>query len=375
MFVHDVMAQRQDMLRYLPAPQDFRREKSNIPNDLAIVAYFAGTDSLYVFIATNTDVLGKVIPIAQAELDKKVRLLIRAASTPPRSARDTARTGVARAQNAGPRLDFYTLSAELYDVLIAPVQRDLGNHQQLAIMPSGELYYLPFQMLGHRLPDGTFTYLDDERTVFYLDRMRVDTLKPARTPPRIMAFGNADGTLSSAQQEVEEIHDIFPTSRVLVRDSATEALARSVPDQFNVVHFATHGSLDYRNFKNSYLTLAPGGGQDGRLTLLEVWGDKTLSHRQLVVLSACNTAVTDTAGGPPESPAIGFLDGGVKTVIASLWPVNDVATAQLMADFYRNLGTMAKDEALRAAQRALRANPKYALPYYWGAWVLIGDWR
>ncbi|MFN2571156.1 MAG: tetratricopeptide repeat protein [Gemmatimonadales bacterium] len=375
-FVRDVMTKRQDMRLYLSAPQDFRRVKGTIPSDLAIVAYFAGPDSLYVFIATRTDVTGKVIPIAQAAPDAKVRLLVRAASTPPAAGRDTARTGVARARSAGPRPDFYALSAELYALLIAPVERELGTHHQLAIMPSGELYYLPFQMLGHRLPDSSFTYLDDERTVFYMDRMRLaDSSATPPPPPLIMAFGNADGTLSSAQQEVEELRTIFPTSRVLVRDSATEALARSVPDQFNIVHFATHGNLDYRKFENSYLTLAPGGGQDGRLTLGEVWGDTTLMHRQLVVLSACNTAVTDAGGGLPESPAIGFLDGGVKTVIASLWPVNDIATSQLMADFYRNLGTMRKDEALRAAQRALRANPKYAHPYYWGAWVLIGDWR
>ena len=376
LFVRTVMANRMDMSRYLPPAERFRSAKGKIPDDLAIVAYIAGPDSLYVFIATHTDVRGKVVPIGQAELDKKVRLLVRAASTAPGATRDTARTGIARARSAAPRLDFYALSAELFDLLIAPIEREIGTHHQLAIMPSGQLYFLPFQMLGHRLSNGTFTYLDDERTVFYMDQMRLPDSSAPRPPPlRIMAFGNADGTLSSAQLEVEELHTMFPTSRVLVGDSATETLARSVPDQFNAVHFATHGNLDYQRFENSYLTLAPGGGQDGKLTLLEVWGDTTLAHRQLVVLSACNTAVTDTARGLPASPASGFLDGGVHTVIASLWPVNDAATGQLMSDFYRNLGTMEKDEALRAAQRALRAKPQYAHPYYWAAWVLIGDWR
>jgi CHAT domain-containing protein len=231
-------------------------------------------------------------------------------------------------------------------------------------------------MLGHRRPDGVFAFLDDERTVFYMDRLDLPApTAPAPPTPLIMAFGNSDGSLSSSQLEVEELHTMFPTSRVYVRDGATEALARAVPPQFNVVHFATHGNLDYQKVENSYLTLAPGGGEDGRLALGEVWGDTTLWHRQLVVLSACNTAVTNLTSGLPTSPASGFLDGGVRTVIASLWPVNDAATGLLMAGFYRNLGTMQKDEALRAAQRTLRANPKYAHPYYWGAWVLMGDWR
>ena len=153
-----------------------------------------------------------------------------------------------------------------------------------------------------------------------------------------------------------------------------------------MVHFATHGNLDYQDFEQSYLTLAPspGGQDDGRLTLKEVWRMTGFGGRRMVVLSACNTAVSEEkVAGWPNSPATAFLDIGVPTVIASLWPVDDAATSILISAFYRNLlrvnptthQAMSTAEALRAAQLALRADPRYAHPYYWGAWVLVGDPR
>ncbi|RZK56292.1 MAG: CHAT domain-containing protein, partial [Pedobacter sp.] len=76
------------------------------------------------------------------------------------------------------------------------------------------------------------------------------------------------------------------------------------------------------------------------------------------------------------SPANSLLVSGVKSVVASLWSVDDEATSLLMSAFYENMGkSMPKAQALRKAQETLSHNPKFAHPFYWGAFILYGEWR
>ena len=162
------------------------------------------------------------------------------------------------------------------------------------------------------------------------------------------------------------------------REEATEDKAKFAEDKYNVMHFATHGNLDYEDFSKSYLTMAgnPAKNEDGRLTLEELWGMEVMNHLNIVVLSACQTAVTKGSNeSSPVSPASGFLQNGVKSVVATLWKVDDEATSLLVADFYKNLKTMDAVDALRTAQVSLSANPKFAQPYYWAGAILLGDWR
>ena len=120
---------------------------------------------------------------------------------------------------------------------------------------------------------------------------------------------------------------------------------------------------------------------DGYLTAEEVgWLD--LSRVELVVLSACQTVIGRTSTGEGlMGLRRAFRLAGAQTVIASLWSVDDEATAELMKDFYENLWTkgMGRHEALRAAQlkmlRENRSKRGAALPSTWGAFVLSGDWK
>ena len=144
------------------------------------------------------------------------------------------------------------------------------------------------------------------------------------------------------------------------------------------MHFATHGNLDYEDFSKSFITMAgnPSKSEDGKLTLEELWGMEVMTHLHIVVLSACQTAVTKGSNeSSAVSPASGFLQNGVKSVVATLWKVDDEATALLMDDFYKNIKTMDSVDALRSAQITLSKNPKFVHPYYWAAVVLLGDWR
>ena len=119
-----------------------------------------------------------------------------------------------------------------------------------------------------------------------------------------------------------------------------------------------------------------GGGEDGRLEVHEVFGLSL--HARLLVLSACQTGVG--AGALADVPAgddwVGlaqaFLYSGAANVLATLWPVQDVATARFMERFYTELAAGRPDaEALAEAQRAAARNPRTAHPFYWAAFALV----
>jgi len=95
-------------------------------------------------------------------------------------------------------------------------------------------------------------------------------------------------------------------------------------------------------------------------------------HADLVVLSACETALGKVASGDDVIGFTrGFLYAGAGSLISSLWQVDDQATHDLMVDFYSNRKTMPKDESLRQAQ--IKVKQKYPHPFYWAAFLLTGN--
>jgi CHAT domain-containing protein len=91
-----------------------------------------------------------------------------------------------------------------------------------------------------------------------------------------------------------------------------------------------------------------------------------------VTLSACETGLGRAAGGDLVGLCRGFLAAGARTLVVSLWRVDDAATAELMAAFYRQLTAgQSPAAALRAAQLAGLA--RYGHPYYWAPWVVVGN--
>jgi CHAT domain-containing protein len=126
--------------------------------------------------------------------------------------------------------------------------------------------------------------------------------------------------------------------------------------------------------------LAPGEGQDGRLEVHEVFGLHLSAD--LVVLSACQTGLASgaLADVPPGDDWVGltraFLHAGARRVVATLWPVDDWATAALMERFYEGyVGGAEPAQALAAAQRVLIAQPATAHPFYWAGFVAVGGAR
>jgi CHAT domain-containing protein len=171
---------------------------------------------------------------------------------------------------------------------------------------------------------------------------------------------------------------LYSNAAVFVRHQATKEKVLSLPPTYSAIHFATHGILDYSNIENSYLVLAPENSDpaSGHLTIDEVTQMTNLYDTRLVTLSACNTAIgKEMIKGWLINPANAFLRSGVRTVVASLWQVDDAATSILMKEFYRNLKTMETVEALRTAQMTVMRDARFAQPYFWAGFVLIGQWR
>ena len=186
--------------------------------------------------------------------------------------------------------------------------------------------------------------------------------------------------------EARWIADLVPSSSdrfvatglAATRHAATNGALRD----YRIVHFAAHALLDDDHPEVSGIALSlfdeHGAAQDGLLRLHDI-RERLDLRADLVVISACETALgRDVPGEGLMGLARGFFGAGAARVVASLHRVPDAATAQLMREFYKGmLGShrLTPAAALRAAQLRMMGEPQWSDPYYWGAFVLLGDPR
>ncbi len=219
-----------------------------------------------------------------------------------------------------------------------------------------------------------------------------------RNLARSMGFeGESIPVLPATEKEVDEIASLLGRNawkaQNFKRSDATEDnLKKSVNPK--LIHIATHGfflsDVDLDDSENSELAQNPlfrsgvllaGAGvdrdeslrlEDGVLTAYEAM-NLNLDQTELVVLSACETGLGEVRNGEGVyGLQRSFLVAGANTVLMSLWQVDDVATQELMNAFYAFwLTGIEKHEAFRKAQ--LQMKEKYQIPYFWGAFVLIGN--
>ncbi|MEW6279903.1 MAG: CHAT domain-containing protein [Candidatus Eremiobacterota bacterium] len=347
--VNHLRAQDPDFERLVAVrPSTLSKLQSRLPEDTLLVQYFAGAEQLYLFVATREHLKLYSVPSARAELERKVMAARRAISgqAPPNQPLE-----------------------ELYGLLVQPLEAELEGKRVLAVLPSGMLYYLPFAALS-KPGQG---YLVQRHAVAILTPTEVTELgqgPPPDRPSSLLALGDPDGSLPGARREVEELARLFPSPTTFMGQQATEARVQS-PGSASVVHLATHGVLDPHDVNESYLLVA-----DGKLTTGEVYG-LDFSQVQLVTLSACSTALAERQpGGEVANLAQAFSVAGSHSMLASLWKVDDEATATLMVEFYRQLSDgKSKAEALRQAQLKVLREPRWSNPACWAAFELIGDWR
>ncbi len=189
--------------------------------------------------------------------------------------------------------------------------------------------------------------------------------------------------LRSSELEAESIMSVAPKGEVLaaLNFKASRATATSPAlSQYRIIHFATHGVVDFENPDLSGVVLSmvdeKGQPQDGYLRLHDIYNLSLPAD--LIVLSACETGVgRELKGEGLIALTRGFMYAGAARVVASLWKVDDVATAELMTEFYKQMfgGGLTPAAALRAAQLKLSHQPRWRAPYYWAGFVLQGEWK
>jgi CHAT domain-containing protein len=262
---------------------------------------------------------------------------------------------------------------ELYDLLFNEVP--LARGEKLIIVPHGVLHYLPFQAL--KAPDGK--YLVEKFPISNLSSaslLKFIQEKRKSVGESLLAFGNPDFgipamQLKYAEQEVKDIGLYFPNAKILLGADATKQNAQNLSGNYNLLHFATHADLNEEApLETSLLLARDKSGEIAKLTVQDIF--QLRLKTSLVVLSACETMLGSLSNG---DELIGFnrafFYAGTPSIITTLWKIDDRASSLLMNEFYRNLKSLGKSQALRSAQ--LSVKEKFDHPYFWAAFILSGD--
>jgi CHAT domain-containing protein/Tfp pilus assembly protein PilF len=308
----------------------------------------------------------------------------------------------------------------LSQMLLSPVAGHL-NKRRIIVIADGALNYIPFQMLPS--PSNSELLVAEHEIVnapsaSILGELREEVAGRRARSKVLAAFGNpalgsgaqndqaASGEpLHDALRDIELNGDSFDLSKIgqlffaereinnlqeIATPAATFAatgfaanrdqLFKMDLSQYAILHFATHGLLDPKHPENSGILLATVDDQGkklkGFINLQDVYSLR--APVDLVVLSACRTGLgREIRGEGLVGLTRGFMYAGATTVVASLWKVDDAATAELMKRFYSEilLNHKTPDEALRIAQNSIRQIPEWSAPHYWAGFTLQGEYR
>jgi CHAT domain-containing protein len=259
----------------------------------------------------------------------------------------------------------------LHRRLLEPARPEIRG-DRLVIVPHGVLHYLPFSAL--RSPAGRWVVEDYAlSTLPSASVLRYLADKGTAAPATALVIGNPDLgvelALPWAEREARMVGQRGPGATVLLGADATEAQVKKLLENVGLVHFATHGALSEADPLSSAVLLVPGGGEDGRLEVREVFGLDL--HAKLVVLSACETGLGKLSRG---DELVGlqraFLYAGTPAVVTTLWKVDDRASYELVRAFYKQLDVAGPVEALRQAQ--LETLLTFPHPFGWAAFGLTG---
>jgi CHAT domain-containing protein len=273
--------------------------------------------------------------------------------------------------------NFLTPSKAAYNWLIRPIEADLAQSEveTLVFVLDGLLRRLPMSALS----DGN-DYLIQKYAVALTPGLQLlDTQSIASEDFQVFAGGLSEArqgfsALPGVLSELTQIEKTVP-AQDLVNLDFTETNVRNLLNSstFPIIHLATHGEFSSKAEDTFVLTW------DDRINASELENllrrdSKHEDAIELLVLSACRTAAGD------DRAALGLagvaVRAGAKSTVASLWYISDAATSVLMTQFYTELSkqTETKAESLRRAQEAVLQNDRFSHPYFWAAFVLVGNW-
>ncbi len=283
--------------------------------------------------------------------------------------------------------EYLSIAQELYDIIIRPMEKELqsGDITTLYWMLNGALRLLPLAALH----DGEQFLLEKYRTISITTSSKIGAMP--REQWNCLGMGVTREyaghlALTSVKEELENIismentNGVIPGDILLDEQFTCEAMEEYLEDGYKAVHIASHFELNPINETLSYLLL--GDGSKIRMDELSC-KNRMFKGVDLVVFSACSTGLGTASTRGREVDSIGNLaeTQGAKTVLATLWPVEDKSTSMLMREFYRfREGGMTIVEALQQAQLALlNGNIKsgdghdFTHPYFWAPFILIGN--
>lgn len=418
-----------------PVPLSLQQVQQNVLDpETLLLEYSLGEERSYVWAVTHDSIKSFELPArAQIEsLSRRAYELLTATNRP--IANETIQQRLARIRLAED--EFTRTSATLSQMILGPVAGEL-HEKRIVIVADGALQYLPFPALP--LPSGNPAsplivqheiVLLPSASALWLMREELRGRQPAPKAVAILAdavfdkgdarlgvtakgisrnrsknssdlmvasaqtramrsfngLGSGRGTLGRlpfSRREADAIKALIPEKDVMLALGfrASRATATSPElSEYRYVHFATHGLLNSEQPELSGILLSSydefGKRQNGFLQLHDVYNLKLSAD--LVVLSACETALgKDIRGEGLVGLTRGFMYAGVPRIVASLWNVDDAATAELMGMFYKAMLTEGKRpaEALRTAQVHMARTNQWSSPYYWAAFTLQGEWR
>ena len=319
--------------------------------DTTLFSYFATDSGLYVWAIHQNMVQVVKIDLTRAELRGLVLSFLEAIYS-----KDRKRTE--------------SLSRRAYDLLLKPIIPFVSG-DRIGFIPDDCLNYFPFAAMNYR-----GKYLAEGFSIFTLPAaalLEAAVTDKAIAGLRILAFGNPDLDdetldLHHAEEELKRIKK--PGDTVLLNEQATETNVEEMMANYDILHFAVRGQFNPDEPLSSGLLLTPGDDQDGILTVLEIFGLRFPGR--VVVLSGCDTLPEEDPEGKSFSALQrAFLHTGSRSVVSTLWLVNDRAAAYLLELFYRQLERKKSlADSLRAAQ--LRLIREGYPPYIWAAFILTG---
>jgi tetratricopeptide (TPR) repeat protein len=266
---------------------------------------------------------------------------------------------------------------KLYALLIAPVLGAINSHQHWIVVPHGPLHRLPWAAL--RLGD---RYLVEDHTVSLLPSVSFGAAVRDRAPSSrkdAVFFADPDSEdcrwrLPAAQREVAAARACLGEGPApFIGPAATKAeLFRQAP-KARVLHIACHHQFDAAAPLLSFLKMA---GPDGAHFLYAFEITELRLEADLVALSACQSGRSHIATGDEQMGIVrAFLAAGARSVVSTLWSIEDESAAEFFARFYNATRTVDLASALGSTQRSFLQDHRFMLPNFWAPYQLIGSWN
>jgi CHAT domain-containing protein len=340
----------------VPDPVRLGDIQSRLDPKTAVLEYWISDKELILWMITHSEILLKKTSISNASLGSLI---------------EDARRYIQLNSAA----EMKSVLTDLYRLLVGPVESNLSSFSNIVIIPNQSLHFLPFQALMNKKGE----YLVQKFNLSYAPSASVYIVcndRLIKTGSKFMGMalsdvevGNNIG-LPGTEDELKKILPLFPDNTSTFGLQSTETFAKANAGNYNILHFATHGSYNYRQPLYSFLLFPPAETDDGKLNVYEVF--ELNMNARLVTLSACETGLGNISQGDEMTGlSRAFLFAGSSSVIVSLWSVADYPTALLMTNFYRYLRDHSMQEALTMAQRDVIK--QFPQPAYWAPFILIGN--